>query len=84
MAQSGPGQSRQFDDFRSGRQQLVASTTAPPIAVGNGTFSLVGQGLADTDSGGVIGVNGIVLTATNEAEHAAGLTTRIAYDVGLH
>lgn len=84
MAQSGPGRIELFDNFRSGAQQLVASTTAPPISVGNGTFSLVGQGLADTDSGGVLGTKGITLTATNEAEHAAGLTTRVAFDVATN
>lgn len=84
MAESGPGKHNIFDDFRSGAQALLASTVAPPISIGNGTFTLVGQGIADTDSGAVIGVNGILLTPTNELEHAIGLTTRVAYDVGLH
>lgn len=81
-SQAGPGLILLHDDFRSGRSQAVTATDAPPIYVGNGTFMLVGQGLADTDSGGVLGTGGITLTATNELEHAAGLTTTLlTFDV---
>ena len=86
MAQSGPGKVRGFDDFTGGVEAPVAETTAPPRAVGNGTFFLVGQGLADTDSGAVLQnqLSGVIaLTATNEAEHALGLTTPVMFDVGL-
>ena len=83
-AQSGPGGHKLFDDFRSGATALLASSVAPPISIGNGTFTLVGQGIAENDSGAVMGVNGILLTPTDEAQHAIGLTTQITYDVGLH
>jgi hypothetical protein len=86
MAQSQYGQIKIFDDFTGGFEAPVAGTTAPPINFGS--FQLVGQGLADTDSGAVgldsDGLNGVVqLTTTNEDIHAAGLASRVAFDVGL-
>ena len=81
--QSGIGGTYLFDDFRSGVTALVASSDAPPLATGNGTYTLVGQGLADSDSGAEMTKGGITLTATNEAEHAIGLTTQVCFDVGL-
>lgn len=89
MAQAGPGKLEVFDDFIGGFEHLAASTTAPPIVIGNGSFEMVGQGLADTDSSGLIldadGLNGVLqLTATNEAEHAAGLQSRVQWDVALN
>ena len=83
MAESGPGKVRVHDDFKSGAQHLAAATTVPPFVIGNGTYNLVGQGIADTDSSALAGVNGLLLTATNELEHAIGLTTLITYDVAL-
>lgn len=83
MPESGIGGTYLFDDFRSGAQALVASANAPPLVIGNGTYTLVGQGLAESDSGGVMTKGGITLTATDEDEHAAGLTTRVCFDVGL-
>ena len=86
MAQAGPGKVILFDDFTGGVEALVAATTAPPIVIGNGTFELVGQGLADTDSGAVLqGPPGsMLLTATNELEHAIGLQSSTSmFDVGL-
>lgn len=85
IQQSGWGKIEAKDDFTGGIEAPVAETTAPPRAVGNGNFFLVGQGLADTDSGAVLqnALNGVIrLTATNEAEHAIGLTTPIMFDVG--
>ena len=81
--ESGPGKHVCFDDFRSGSQHLAASTAVPPVSVGNGALSLVGQGIADIDSSALIGYGGITLTATNEAEHAIGLATGVTYKVGL-
>ena len=49
MAESGIGQIRIFDDFTGGEEILVAATVAPPMTVGAGAFSLVGQGLARVD-----------------------------------
>lgn len=83
MPEAGPGKIFLFDDFTSGAQELIAATVAPPTVIGNGTYSLVGQGIADDDSGGEIGYGGLTLSATNELEHAAGITTRITFDVGL-
>ena len=88
MAESGPGKIYLFDDFTGGISLELSDTTAPPLGVGNATFTLVGQGLAEADSGGVLldadGLNGVLLLATtDEAEHAAGITTPIMFDVGL-
>jgi len=87
MAQSEVGRIRIFEDFIGGIDVAVAETTAPPIDYPP-YFALVGQGLADTDSGAVHldsdGVNGVLqLTATNELEHAIGLQTATMFDVGL-
>ena len=84
MPQAGPGGIHLHDDFRSGTQHLVASSVAPPLNVGNGTFKLVGQGIADDDSGLLFGSRGGTMTSTNEVEHAAGLTTGIAFDVATN
>lgn len=88
MAESGPGQIHLFDDFSGGASVELAGTTEAPLDVGNGSFTLVGQGLAETDSGAVFldsdATNGVLqLTTTNEAEHAAGVCTPIMWDVGL-
>ena len=87
MAQSEVGQIRIFEDF-IGLDQPVASTTAPPVNYGQ-YFTIVGQGLADTDSGLVIldadGVNGVAqLTATNEAEHAIGLQSASMFSADVN
>lgn len=84
--QTGPGKIAAFDDFTGGAEVLVAGTVEGPLAVGNGSFFVVGQGLAETDSGAVLvdALNGVLrMTATNEAEHACGLTTPLMFDVGL-
>jgi hypothetical protein len=87
MAQSEVGKIRIFEDFIGGIDVAVSGTTAPPINWPP-YFRLVGEGLADTDSGAVHldahGMSGVVqLTATNEAEHAIGLQTATMWDVGL-
>jgi len=86
QGQSGRGRIEIFDDF-VGQGQLVAQTTAPPIRLGS-YFNLVGQGLAETDSGAIRldsdGLSGVVqLTTTNEDIHAAGLQTATMFDVAL-
>jgi hypothetical protein len=87
MAQAGPGKVPYFDDFAGGIEQPVGNSTAPPLDIGNSTFELVGQGIQDTDSGAVLQgapMSSILITATNEPEHAAGLNSRTScFDVGL-
>ena len=84
MAQSVAGGIRLHDDFRSGTQALVASSVAPPLTIGNGTYKLVGQGVADDNAGLVFGARGATITASDEADHATGLTTGIVYDVATN
>ena len=90
MAQSSVGRIRIFDDF-IGFEVPVASTAAPATApyFTPGGLRVVGQGLADTDSGVVCldadGLNGVVrLTTTNETEHSAGFTTNSSFDMALN
>ena len=86
MAQSGKGRIELFEDF-IGVEEAVAGTTAPPIKLG-AHFQLVGQGIADNDSGAVAldsdGLSGVIqLTTTDEDVHCAGLQTATMFDVGL-
>ncbi len=86
IVQSELGPITLLDEFSGGAEAAVGNSDAPPLNIGNGTYQLVGQGLADTDSGAVLTDvlgGGLVLTATNEAEHAIGLTTTKMFDVGL-
>lgn len=87
MAQAGPGKVIYFDDFTGGVEAATGDSNAPPLDIGNSTFELVGQGIADTDSGGVLQgapKSSMLFTATNEGEHAAGLNSRTScFDVGL-
>jgi len=85
-AQSGLGQVKIFEDF-FGIGELVAATTAPPVKLGS-YFNVVGQGIAETDSGAVRldsdGLSGVIqLTTTNEDVHCAGLQTATMFDVAL-
>ena len=84
MAESVAGGIRLHDDFRSGTQALVASSTAPPLTIGNGTYKLVGQGIADDDSGLLFGTRGGTISATDEVDHCAGLTTGVVYDLATN
>lgn len=84
--QSGRGRIEIFDDF-VGQGQLLTATTAPPVQLG-AYFNVVGQGIAETDSGAARldsdGLSGVVqLTTTNEDIHAAGLQTATMFDVAL-
>jgi len=85
-AQSGQGRIRIFEDFGV-TVQPVLSTVAPPIPLG-AYLQLVGQGLADTDSGAVRldsdGLSGVTqFLTTNEDVHAAGVQTATMFDVAL-
>jgi len=85
-AQSGSGEIRIFDDF-IGPGELVAGTTAPPVKLGQ-YFNIVGQGIAEADSGAIRldsdGLSGVLqLTTTDEDVHAAGLQTATMFDVAL-
>ena len=86
MAQSEKGRILIDDDF-TGPGVPVAGTTAPPIALGQ-YFNVVGQGIADTDSGAPRldsdGLGGVIqLTTTDEDIHCAGLQTATMFDVAL-
>ena len=62
-------------------EQPVALTVAPPIILSGG-WKLIGDGIADADSGLVTQAadNGVGrLTTTNEANHAAFLATGVAF-----
>ena len=50
-----------------------------------GDFRVVGQGIAETDSGGVkqTGPGGIRFTTTNQDQHSYGIETNVIFDVGL-
>ena len=90
MPQSGEGRIRIFDDF-IGFHVPIASTAAPasaPYFTPSG-FRVVGQGLAETDSGVVgldaDGVNGVVrFTTTDETEHSCGITTNQSFSMSLN
>ncbi len=90
MAESGVGGIRMFDDF-IGFEIPAASTAAPATApyFTPGGLRVVGQGLADTDSGVLgldsDGLNGVVrLTTTNEDKHSVGFTTNAVFDMALN
>ena len=74
-----------FEDFLSG-EDIVANTAATRSFGGSG-LRVIGQGIAETDSGITVlesdGLNGVgVLTTTDEDAHSCGLTTGLAFDVG--
>ena len=81
--QSELGKVKIFEDF-TGLEVAVGGTVAPPINFGP-YFQLVGQGLADTDSGVVAlaSLNGAArFTTTDEDVHCCGLQTDTMFDVG--
>lgn len=84
MAESEYGRIHIFDDF-FGCEAPVAETGVPRRV---GAFMLVGQGIAENDSGAPAldsdGLSGVIqLTTTNEDNHTAGLQTASAFDVAL-
>ena len=85
MAQSGYGRIKIFEDFLAG-EDIVAATAATRAFGGSG-LRVIGQGLAEADSGIPVGeadgLNGVgILTTTNEDAHSCGLTTGKVFDVG--
>jgi len=74
-----------FEDFLAG-EDIVAATAASRT-FGSSGLRVIGQGIAETDSGITVlesdGLNGVgVLTTTNEDAHSCGLTTGLVFDVG--
>jgi len=85
MAQSGYGKISIFEDFLAG-EDIVAATAATR-SFGSSGLRVIGQGIAETDSGITVGesdgLNGVgILTTTNEDAHSCGLTTGKVFDVG--
>ena len=85
MAQSGYGKVSIFEDFLAG-EDIVAATAATR-SFGSSGLRVIGQGIAETDSGITVGesdgLNGVgILTTTNEDAHSIGLTTGKVFDVG--
>ena len=90
MAESGGGKIRIFDDFVG--CEVPEGGTAAPATVPfftPGGLRVVGQGLAETDSGinglDADGLNGVVqLQTTDEADHSVGFTTSKCFDMALN
>ena len=85
MAQASKGRIEIFEDF-IGAEDIVANTAATRT-FGTAGLRVIGQGIAETDSGIVLlesdGLNGVGrLTTTNEDAHSIGLTTATMFDVG--
>jgi len=85
MAQSGYGKISIFEDFLAG-EDIVAATAATR-AFGDSGLRVIGQGIAEADSGITVGesdgLNGVgILTTTNEDAHSCGVTTGKVFDVG--
>ena len=85
MAQSGYGKISIFEDFLAGED--IVATTAATRAFGGSGLRVIGQGIAEADSGITVGesdgLNGVgILTTTNEDAHSCGLTTGKVFDVG--
>lgn len=84
-AQSENGKIRLFEDFTGG-EDIVAETAASRKF---GDFRVIGQGIAETDSGITVGesdpaLSGVgVLTTTDETEHTCGITTAKMWRVSL-
>ena len=84
MAQSGYGKISIFEDFLAGED--IVATTAATRAFGGSGLRVIGQGIAEADSGITVGesdgLNGVgILTTTNEDAHSCGLTTGKVFDV---
>ena len=85
MAQSGYGKIEIFEAFLAG-EDIVANTAASRT-FGSSGLRVIGQGIAETDSGITVGesdgLNGVgILTTTNEDAHSCGVTTGKIFDVG--
>ena len=67
---------------------IATAVKQVPRSIGNGSFRLVGQGIAETDSGAAgldtDGLNGVLqLTTTDENQHSCGIETARMFDVAL-
>jgi hypothetical protein len=85
MAQSGYGKVSIFEDFLA--DEDIVAATAATRSFGSSGLRVIGQGIAETDSGITVGesdgLNGVgILTTTNEDAHSCGLTTGKVFDVG--
>ena len=85
MAQSGYGKISIFEDFLAGED--IIANTAVGRAFGDSGLRVIGQGIAEADSGITVGesdgLNGVgILTTTNEDAHSCGVTTGKVFDVG--
>ena len=85
MAQSGYGKVVIFEDFLAGED--IIANTAVGRAFGDSGLRVIGQGIAEADSGITVGesdgLNGVgILTTTNEDAHSCGVTTGKVFDVG--
>ena len=85
MAQSGYGKISIFEDFLAGED--IVAATAVGRAFGGSGLRVIGQGIAEADSGITVGesdgLNGVgILTTPNEDAHSCGLTTGKVFDVG--
>ena len=85
MSQTGYGRISIFEDFLAG-EDIVAATAATRTFGGSG-LRVLGQGIAETDSGITVGEtdanNGVgILTTTDEADHSCGVATAQAFVVG--
>lgn len=83
---AGPGKIRIFEDFTGGQQDLIANTSVD-YTRWLYDFRVVGQGMAETDSGvpliATTPGGAVRLTTTNEDVHTIGLETPAVFDVGL-
>jgi len=85
MAQAGPGKVLMEYEF-GGDQDLIGATAVDGSRM-VGPFRVVGQGMAEVDSG-VVAIAGALggavrLTTTNEDVHTIGLETDVMWDVAL-
>ncbi len=84
MTQQSPGHGRIWEQFTSIEDRVA--NTAVPRTIGQGNFLVVGQGMADSDSGApfITGTNGTVRLTTNATDqHTLGLETSVMFDVAL-
>lgn len=84
MAEAGPGKIEIFEDFIGVGDSVALTAVNDTRRVG--PFRVVGQGLAEADSGApaLDVLSGAVrLTTTNEDAHSLGLETDVIFDVGL-
>jgi len=85
MAEAGPGKVVLFEDFLACDDPVALTAVDGSRLVG--PLRVVGQGMAEVDSGApaiASGLSGAVrLTTTNEDAHTLGLETNVMFDVGL-